>query len=138
MSSFSLWHWLIVLVFLGFLVIQLLYILCIQRAFHAIDLECRPVAPGLAWLLLIPVFNIVWIFFLVVWMSRGLDRMWENQRLSKRTSGGFGVGLGFGISLALCAVPGVNLVAWIPALVFWILHWWQVAEVRTLVLASKV
>ncbi len=41
-----------------------LYLLNLQRAMEAVDAEMRPMAPGLVWLLLIPLVNIVWMFFL--------------------------------------------------------------------------
>jgi hypothetical protein len=137
MGSFSVWHWLVALVLIGvFILPNIFYILSMQKALAAIDQDKRPIAPGLAWLYLIPIFNIVWIYFLVVYISRGYARMGEAGRLSRPTAGGFGVGLAFAICLSLTLVPGLNLLAIIPMIVLWILHWVQVHSAQQAVIRT--
>ncbi len=137
MGEFSIWHWLIVLILFGGVYVPLIfYILSLQRALEAIDAPVRPVAPGLAWLLLIPLFNFIWIFFLVVWIAKGFEKMWQNQRLTNQTSAGFGVGIAYGVCWVICLIPGLNLLAVIPSLVLWILHWVQVNQARKMVIAA--
>jgi hypothetical protein len=75
----------------------------------------------------------IWIFFLVVWISRDYEKMWTAKRLTTQTSAGFGVGIAYGVCWAVCLIPGLNLLAVIPALVLWILHWVQVHQARKLV-----
>ena len=136
MGSFSIWHWFVVMVLCGLIYIPLIfYILTLQRALEAVDQTMRPVAPGLVWLLLIPLFNFIWIFFLVVWITKGFEKMWQAGRLTTQTSAGFGVGIAYGVCWALCLIPGLNLLLMIPALVLWILHWVQVHQARKLVAA---
>jgi len=136
MGEFSIWHWSIVLVFLGMVYVPLIfYILTLQRALDAVDPPLRPVAPGLVWLLLIPLFNFIWIFFLVVWITKGFEKMWQSQRLTAQTSAGFGVGIAYSVCWVLCLVPGLNLLLVIPSLVLWILHWVQVSQAKKLVIS---
>jgi hypothetical protein len=137
MGDFSVWHWVVVLVFLGLVMVpNVFYLLTLQRAFEAIDPPMRPIAPGLVWLFLIPVFNLIWSFFLVTYLKSGYEKMNAAGRLSAPSSAGFGVGIGYAVSLALCIIPGINFVSWIPALVLWILHWVQVSATRKLVLPA--
>jgi hypothetical protein len=136
MGSFSVWHWLVFL-FL-FLLPQVFYILALQASLKAVDPALRAMSPGLAWLLLIPLFNYIWIFVVVIRLARGYQRMWENQRLSSETNGGYGVGIAFAVSWVLCLIPLINLLAWIPALVFWVLHWVRVSQAKKLVLNTVV
>lgn len=134
MGSFSMMHWLIILIIFALWVVpQVFFILSVQTALRLVDDEFRQVTPGLAWLLFIPVFNLIWIFFLVTYMRRGYEKMWENQRLSRETSAGFGLGIGFGVASVFCLIPGLNLIAWLPALVLWILYWVQVSQLKALV-----
>ena len=136
MGEFSIWHWSIVLILLGAVYVPLIfYILTLQRALDAVDPSLRPVAPGLVWLLLIPIFNFIWIFFLVVWITRGFEKMWQSQRLTAQTSAGFGVGIAYSVCWVLCLLPGLNLLLIIPSLVLWILHWVQVSQARKLVIS---
>ena len=137
MGNFSVWHWLIVFILLLLLIPQIFYILSLQKTLSSVDMSLRETSPNLVWLMLIPLFNIIWIFFLVVWINKGFEKMWDAGRLSQKTSAGFGVGLGFGISWIFCLIPGVNFIAWIPALVFWILHWIQISQANKLILEKN-
>ena len=47
MGSFSVWHWLIVLLVL--VLPSVLYVLTLQRAFEAVDPDLRPMSPGMVW-----------------------------------------------------------------------------------------
>lgn len=134
MESLPAWGWLIVLVTLvtGF-VPAVLYILTMHRALEAIDPPLRPVSPAMAWLAIVPVFNLLWIFFLVTHLKNGYERMHRAGRLTTPTTAGFQAGMGMAISWILCFVPWVSLVAWIPGLALWILHWLKVSQARQLV-----
>jgi len=49
------------------------YIRAISKTIKAIDPEYRTQAPGMAWLLLIPIFNVIWFFFLLKSIKGGLS-----------------------------------------------------------------
>lgn len=129
MGSFSAWHWLIVLLML---LPSVLYLLNLQRAMEAVDAELRPMAPGLVWLLLIPLVNIVWMFFVVKHLKTGYTRMSMAGRLTAASDGAYGIGLALAICMAASVVPFLGMLA-LPALVLWIVHWVQVSKVRRLV-----
>jgi len=134
MGEFSVYHWLIaILLFVLVLVPNIFFMFSLQRAFVSIDDQYRSIAPSLVWLLLIPIFNFIWIFFLIVYLRDGYKKMWENNRLTKQTTAGFGVGVAYAVCWALCMVPGLNIVIWLPALVLWILYWVQVSQCRDIV-----
>jgi len=134
MGEFSGWHWLIIMVFLGAcLVPTVFYLLTLQRAFEAIDPPLRPMAPGLVWLMLVPLVNLVWVFFVVVHLRTGYAAMAAHGRLSGPTTAGYGVGLAYAICMASTIIPLVNLLTMVPALVLWIIHWVQVSGARGLV-----
>lgn len=130
MGSFSVWHWLIVLLVL---LPGVLYLLNLQRAMEAIDDEMRPMAPGLVWLLLIPLVNIVSMFFVVTHLKIGYTKMGAAGRLTAASDGGYGVGLALAICMALTIVPIIGWLASLPVLVLWIIHWVMVSKARGLV-----
>jgi hypothetical protein len=129
MGSFSLWHWLTVLLVL---LPGVLYLLNLQRAMEAIDAELRPMAPALVWLLLIPLVNIVWMFFVVKHLKTGYTRMSMAGLLTAASDGGYGSRLALAISMAASLVPFLGLLA-LPTLILWIVHWVQVSRARGLV-----
>ena len=130
MGAFSVWHWLIVLLVL---LPGVLYLLSLQRAMEAVDAPLRPMAPGLVWLLLIPLVNIVWMFFVVNHLKTGYTKMGEAGRLTAASDGGYGVGLPLAICMAVSIVPFLGMLASLGALVLWIIHWVQVSKARGLV-----
>lgn len=132
MGSFSVWHWLIILLVL---LPAVLYLLSLQRAMEAVDAELRPMAPGLVWLLLIPLVNIVWMFFVVGHLKTGYTKMSAAGRLTAASDGGYGIGLALAICSAATLVPFLGMLA-LPALVLWIVHWVQVSKARGLVRAG--
>lgn len=129
MRGFSVWHWLFILLAL---LPSVLYVLNLQRAFEAVDPGMRPMTPGLVWLLLIPLLNIVWMFFVVGHLKTGYTRMSAAGRLTAASDGAYGIGLALAIFMAASVVPFLGMLA-LPALVLWIVHWVQVSKVRRLV-----
>lgn len=138
MDSFSAFHWLIVLFIVALIYVPtIFYVLSIQRSLAAVDEDKRPIAPGLAWLYLIPIFNVIWIYFLVVYISRGYEKMQEAGRLQRPVTGGFGVGIAFAICASLSLVPFINVLTIIPMLVLWILHWVQISQAAKAVIPGR-
>jgi len=137
MGSFSIWHWLIVFGLALIIVPSVFYLIALQKALEAIDPAMRPVTPGLVWLQLIPIFNLVWLFILVNHLKKGYAKMSAAGRLRSETTAGFGVGIAMACLSVACAIPGVATVAVIPAMVCWVLHWIQVNEARKLVIPAS-
>jgi hypothetical protein len=122
MGSFSVWHWLIILLVL---LPSVLYLRSLQRAFEAVDPDLRPMSPGMVWLLLIPLVNVIWMFFVVSHLKTAYMKMGAAGRLTAASDAGYGVGLG----MAVCMVIGLLPVT----IVLWIIHWVQVSKARGLV-----
>jgi hypothetical protein len=135
MGSFSVWHWMFLLLAL---LPSVLYLLTLQRAFEAVDPDLRPMSPGLVWLLLIPLVNIVWMFFVVNHLKTAYTKMAAAGRLSAASDGAYGVGLALAICMAVSLVPIIGSLAALAALVLWIIHWVMVGKARGLVKVAGV
>lgn len=112
------------------LVTFLFYINALRKTLAVIDPEMRVQAPGLAWLLLIPIFNVIWFFFLLRAIRDGFDRMAAAGRLIKNVDTGYGMGLAMGCCWAAMLIPRLTLYAFIPMMVFSILHWNKLGQAR--------
>jgi hypothetical protein len=106
------------------------YIRAISKTIKAIDPEYRTQSPGMAWLLLIPVFNVIWFFFLLKSIKTGFLRMYENQRVSQPIDTGYTYGIAMGCCWAAIFIPKLIFVALIPMFVFSILHWSKLNNAR--------
>jgi hypothetical protein len=95
----------ILLVFaVNIFVIYLLYT-CFQR----IPLQYRLMEPGMVWLLLIPLFNIVWVFFVLIRLSRSYQGYFAAQGRTDVGDCGEALGLWALILHFLCFPVGLVL-----------------------------
>ena len=106
------------------------YIRAISKTIKAIDPEYRTQSPGMAWLLLIPIFNVIWFFFLLKSIKTSFLRMHENKRISQPIDTGYTYGIAMGCCWAAIFIPKLIFVALIPMFVFSILHWTKLSNAR--------
>ena len=85
-----------------------LFCISLAKTLESVDPSLREQQPGVAWLLLIPVFNVIWIFLMASAVKKGYTRMSAAGRLSRPSDGEWGLGLATAILWALCLVPYVN------------------------------
>src|SRR5487761_160361 len=108
------------------LVVFILYLITLMNTLNAVSPANRRMTPGLVFLLLIPLFNLVWNFLVVTKIRDSLQAEFSARNLS-------GQGFGYGMGLAMCILyivallPVINLLAAPAALVCWIIYWVQIA-----------
>jgi hypothetical protein len=117
----------ILIVAVIFLVPFIFFILTLQKALERCAPQIRTITPGAVWLLLIPLFNLVWMFIVVVRISETLGNEFRRRKLEREPSPGQAVGL------ASCAlflggfIPFIGILARLAALVCWIIYWVKIA-----------
>lgn len=130
----SIWHWLIVCI----LVVPYIYFCkSYKLLLSAIEPKHDGMPGNLAYLLLIPVFNVIWWLILLFNVKNALTKLREETGLAKIVDGGFYFGLGSVISwvLAWCLPAVVSIVMSITCVVLWIVCWRKVVEARKSILA---
>ncbi len=121
--------------FLAFLIIVplvtfIFYIRAISKTLAAIAEPYRTQSPGMAWLLLIPIFNVIWFFFLLKAMRDGFRQMHQDGLTQKEIDTGYNYGIGMGCCWAASFIPKLIFIALIPMFVFSILHWNKLNSAR--------
>lgn len=111
------------LIFLTMLIIYIFYLLSLSKCLKKVQPENRAMEPGLVWLSLIPVFSLVWNFFIVIQLKESLSNEFNSRRLPNDGDFGFGMGLTFAILTCVNNIPYLNLLTIIPTLIFWIIYW---------------
>lgn len=91
--------------------------ICFQR----IPPQHRQMEPWQAWLLLIPLFNVVWNFFVFPKLAKSYQSYFAEQGRTDVGDCGEKIGLWFAICYAVCVIPCVNYVAGPAALVLLII-----------------
>lgn len=122
-------HLLIIGVFFVIFVIPwVFYILCLERALQRCSPASRAMPPGRVWLLLIPIFGLVWHFIVVSDMARSLGNEFKSRNVQNvDPAPGKSVGLAMCI-LSVCGlIPLIGVVLSMGAIVCWIVYWVRIA-----------
>jgi len=126
------------LILVSYLIPTIFYFISLQRALEAVSAENRQMPPGQVWLSLIPIFNFVWMFFVVSKIAESFRL--ECLRLNiatTETRPSQGIGNTKNI-LRLCSfIPVLGIIANLGFIVCWILHWLKVNEYKNLIIANR-
>jgi len=117
------------IVFAILLVPKIFYLLTLQKALNRCSPECRAMNPGMVWLMLIPLFHIVWQFFVVLNMAKSLDAEFQKRGIAEDRSPGQTIGLIMCIGNLICGPVG---------LVCWIVYWVKIAGYSSKLAAPPV
>lgn len=111
-----------------FFVVGILYILTLTRALKKCSASHRTIQPGTVWLLLVPLVNLVWHFFVVLGLANSLGNEFRARNISSVEPE---PGKSIGIAMCVCGVcaiiPILGIVAGLANLVLWIVYWSKIA-----------
>jgi hypothetical protein len=106
--------------FLAWLAVSIFYILTLQKALNRCSPENRQMAPGMVWLLLIPIFNVIWNFFVVLKIAASLGAEFAKRGITSEPAPGKNIGLAFAILSVLSWVPFVGIAAFVCWIIYWV------------------
>lgn len=133
MGSFSIWHWLVVLLMVVFVYINYRYCKSYKLLLLELDPSVKPFNGNTAFLLLIPIVNLIWQVVLLIHIRNAIKTMKEKGLTSTSADGGFIFGLIFVILSVLSAlmIEGqLSLILLLVGLFFWIITWTKVVSTR--------
>jgi hypothetical protein len=117
------------LVFAGLIGITVFYILTLSRALNKCSAASRTIQPGTLWLLLIPLFNLVWNFIVVLGMAKSLGNEFRARNAHDvEPEPGKSIGIAMAVSAACGLIPIIGIVAGLAYFVLWIVYWVKMAE----------
>jgi hypothetical protein len=93
----------------------------LYNAQNAIPPEHQRVKPGMIWLLMIPLFNLVWNFFTFPKISDSYASYFQSRGRTDVGDAGRGIGLAFAICAACSIIPCVGVFTALASLVLLIL-----------------
>jgi len=131
-GSFGLPELLVLLViFMSLLVVLvpgIFFLLTVQKALERCAPESRTMSPGEVWLMLIPLFNVVWQFIMVLRVSSSLANEFCRRNLPIEAEPGQALGLACCILIVISIIPVIGFLSGIAALVCWIMYWVKIAD----------
>ncbi|MCC6288214.1 MAG: hypothetical protein IT249_10050 [Chitinophagaceae bacterium] len=127
---------------LGIVLISLIpaifFLLTLQKTLHAVSPGNRLMQPGHVWLLLIPVFNIIWIFITVARIADSIKN--ECSRLSIPTTESrptYGIGLVMSILWICGFIPVIGMIASLAGVICWIIYWVKVNDYKNIIITNR-
>ena len=112
----------------------------LSGCYAAIPQQFRKMEPGMVWLLLIPCFNIVWLFFVLPRLAQSFKAYFDS--IGRTDVGNCGETLGWTCAgavvgqVVLSWVPVINLLAMLTTLILMIVYLVKAAGLKKQVLAQ--
>ena len=124
------------------------YCLTLQKTLHRVSPKNRAMAPGLVWLLCIPLFSLVWHFYVVLSMAKSLGAEFTERQAVTEPAPGKSLGLVlcllhafFELSLALPLSSHGVIIVWlcgVSALICWVIYWIKISGYAGKLVMTKV
>ena len=115
---------------IGFAIIlvpAIFYLLTLQKALKRCSPEVRAMQPGMVWLMFIPLFNLVWQFFVVINIAKSLEAEFSKRGQSIDPDPGKTLGLVMCILVCCGIIPLLGILCSLGAFVCWIIYWVKIA-----------
>jgi len=106
-------------------------------ALNRVPPEHRKMEPGLAWLLMIPCFNLIWNFFVYLRLPRSLKSYFDSTGRTDVGDCGEQIGLWYAICSVASLVPYLNCLTSIASLVLLIMFLVKVNELKKLIVPAS-
>lgn len=125
------WHLMVLFCIfsLFFLVPAIFYLLTLQKTLSQCAPVSRTMEPGMVWLLLVPLVNLVFNFFVVLAIAKSLANEFARRGIPSPEPQ---PGQPLGIAMCICAccviVPLLGFFVGIAHLVLWIVYWVKIAD----------
>ncbi len=114
--------------FLVALIPMIFYILTLQKALKRCAPENQAMAPGMVWLMLVPLVNLVWHFFVVGNMSKSLNAEFQKRGISEEPEPGKKLGIIMCVLFCCSIIPLLGSLCALAGLICWIMYWLKIAE----------
>ena len=120
----------VIVVLVGLMLLPaIFYLISLSKALQRCSFESRTMPPGQVWLLLIPLFGMIWHFIIVSRMSSSLRNEFISRQLPlAEAEPGKSLGLAMCILAAVSCIPVLGIVTAIAFFVCWIMYWVKITD----------
>jgi len=103
------------------------YMLTLQKALDRCSPENQAMAPGMVWLMFIPLFGLAWHFVIVLNLAKSLGAEFSKRRISAEPNPGRDLGLVMCILGCCDLIPHLRLPFSLGFIACWIVYWVKIA-----------
>ncbi|GAB4091991.1 hypothetical protein [Flaviaesturariibacter terrae] len=128
---------------LAWVVVNIFFIITLQNTLRLVKPQNRRMRPGQVWLLLIPVFSLVWNFIVVNRVAESIHNENCDEKFSFEDGSSAGdpfadmkerptrsIGLAYSICSATAWIPMIGTLTGLGGFVCWIMYWVEVNKCR--------
>ncbi|HTL81326.1 MAG TPA: hypothetical protein VL651_06465 [Bacteroidia bacterium] len=121
------------------IVLQIFYLLTLQRTMELVHPQLRKMSPGQVWMVFIPIFGLIWNFMMVGYIADSLRDEFRarNVRVDEERPG-YSVGLWMCILPLTGFLPFIGFFGSIAGLVCWIVFWTKMSGYKRLLEQTKM
>ena len=117
---------------------QIFYLINMQNTLKAVRPHNRKMEPGQVWLMLIPLFGLVWQFIMVNKMADSLKAEFAERKINVgEDRPGVNLGITYCILLCCSIIPFLGVLAALGGLVVWIIYWVKIAEFKSKLIGTQ-
>jgi len=121
----------IIAVIIVVLLPAIFYLLTLQNTLKKVKKKNRTIEPGQVWLMLIPLFNIVWQFIMINRIADSLKSEFAERNISiKEDIPGAQIGIAYCILILCVSVPVLGRLAYLGGLICWIIYWVKISNYK--------
>ena len=124
------WEILIILIILFISYVPLIFfILTLRKAILGCHVDNRKISQDSIWFLLIPIFNLIWMFFVVINLAKTLGDELIAKGVETPPTPTKSVGLAMCILNVCSIIPVLGALCGLVGFVLWIIYWVQVSNI---------
>lgn len=128
----------VAIVFVASLIPLIFFLLTLQNTLNAVSFENRKMQPGEVWLTLIPLFGMIWQFFIVNRIAESLKLEFEKRGLkTEEELPGKSIGMAYAVLYCCSIVPFLGYLTAVGGLICWIMYWVKINEYKNRLLATS-
>lgn len=117
---------------------KIFFLLTLHRTFDEISLKNRRMQSGEVWLLLIPIFDMIWIFFVVQKMAESLEVEFKDRNIEcGELKPSYNIGLTYAILKACTVIPFLGILTSLGTLITLIIYWIKIADYKNLMIRNR-
>jgi hypothetical protein len=127
-----------VIIFGVLLLPTIFYLITLQTTLNQVEPENRKMDPGLVWLALIPLFKIIWQFFIVINVADSLKAEFAQRNINAgEDRPGYTIGLTYCILNVCSIIPFLGFLTALAGFICWIIYWVKIAGFKSILWSRK-
>ena len=121
-----------------FLIPYVFFLFTLYRTAEQISVENRRIVPAQVWLLLIPLFNLIWMFVVINKLAASIKQECDRLNITyNQQTPTKDIGNVYALLAIASLMPVIGLFFGLAAFICWIIYWTQVARYRKLFIENK-